>query len=97
MPVHPRPQVNIVNTVGGNKKRRNLGLISNPRAANPKKVKETTSGVLEQFKAAQSPQASLRNPGVKWCLTNREQLQLQTHNNVLATQLTQKATMTWMS
>jgi hypothetical protein len=97
MPVHPRPQVNIVNTVGGNKKRRNLRLISNPRAANPKKVKETTSGVIEQFKVAQSPRASLRNPGVKWCLTNREPLQLQTHNNVLATQIMQKATMTWMS
>jgi hypothetical protein len=39
MPVHPRPQVNIVNTVGGNKKRRNLGIIGNPRVTNPKKVK----------------------------------------------------------
>jgi hypothetical protein len=88
MPVHPRPEVNVVNTVGGNKKRRNLGIIGNPRAANPKKVKVTMSGVLEQFKAAQSPRASLRNPGVKWCLTNRESLQLRTHNNVLATQIT---------
>jgi hypothetical protein len=84
-------------TVGGNKKRRNLGIIDNPRAVNPKKVEETKSGVLEQFKAAQSPRASLRNPGVKWCLTNREPLQLQTHNNILAMQITEKATMTWMS
>jgi hypothetical protein len=97
MPVHPRPQVNVVNTVGGNKKRRNLGIIGNPRAANPKKVEETTSEVLERYKAAQSPRASLRNPGVKWCLTNKEPLQLWTHNNILATQITQKATTTWMS
>jgi hypothetical protein len=40
MPVHPRPQVNVVNTVGGNKKRRNLEIIGSPRAANPKKVEE---------------------------------------------------------
>jgi hypothetical protein len=97
MPVHPRPQVNVVNTVGGNKKRRNLRIIGNPRAANPKKVEETMSGVLEPYKVAQSPRASLRNPGVKWCLTNKEPLQLRTHNNILATQITQKATTTWMS